>query len=244
MQRAAGAGLLAVRVLAAYERTAGMALFDRRSVVTRAGLCALVTFIHLPAPAALAAHAAAGGATAVAAGQPACIAISLPSIRGIDGNATEVARSLRELIASFLTGPSLRAISLDARLPALALEEAGQKECGFLLTATATRQKHTGRFGRVMGQAAGAAAWHLPYGSGVATAATRTAVVTGAVAVSTFAAETRAKDEMQVEYRLVAADGSVVRDGIDRAKAKSDGEDLLTPIVERLAGIVLAAMTK
>lgn len=192
-----------------------MALSDRRSVVVCAGLCALATFIHLQAPSALAAPATPRSATATAA-PPACVAISLPSIRGIDGNATEISRSLRELMVSFLTGPSLRAISLDARLASLALEEAGQKECGFLLTATASRQKHTGRFGRAMGQAAGTAAWHLPYGGNAATAVTRSAVITGAVAVSSLATETRAKDEIHVEYRLVAADGSVVRDGIDR----------------------------
>jgi hypothetical protein len=210
----------------------------------RAGLCALAVSLHVTAHARPTAPGDPGPASVSGSAGGTCIAIGLPSVRGVDGNASSLAGSLRELIASFLTGPSLRTVSLDARLASMALEEAAQKECGLLLTVTATRQKHAGRFGRVMGQAAGAAAWHLPYGGTAATAVTRTAAITAAVAASTLASETRSKDELQVEYRLVATDGRLVREGLDRAKAKSDGEDLLTPLVERLAESVLAAVAK
>jgi hypothetical protein len=50
-----------------------------------------------------------------------------------------------------------------------------------------------------------------------------------------MASNTRAKDELQLEYRLVSDSGALVRDGKEGAKAKADGEDLLTPLVERMA---------
>jgi hypothetical protein len=171
-----------------------------------------------------------------------CIALVLPSVRGTEGNATDIASSLRDLIASYLTGPSLRTMALEARLPAQAIEEARQKDCGRVLTATLTRKHNEGGLGRTLGRAAGAAAWHVPYGGTAAAAAVRGAAVVGAVAVSSIASETRAKDEMRLEYRLSLADGTLVRDGVERAKASVNGEDLVTPLVERLAGTIVAAM--
>jgi outer membrane lipoprotein SlyB len=94
----------------------------------------------------------------------------------------------------------------------------------------------------VLGDAAGAAAWHLPYGGSTATStAVRTAAIAGTAAASTIASNTRAKDEMQIEYRLTSGNGVALREGKDRAKASSDGEDLVTPLVERMAGVVAAA---
>ena len=170
-----------------------------------------------------------------------CIALPLPSLRGAEGSSTELATALRDLVSTFLTGPSLRTISLDARLTEQAIEEARQKTCDSLLTITLTRKRSSGGgFGRVLGDAAGAAAWHMPYGA-MATAA-RSVAIAGSTAVSSMASNTRAKDELQLEYRLLSGTGTqpVLRDGKDSAKAKADGEDLLTPLVERMATVIAA----
>ena len=110
--------------------------------------------------AALASAASFGqGAVPAAQATPACIAIMLPSARGVDGDATAFSTSLRELFMSYLTGPSLRAIALDAKLPAQAIEEARQKECGYVLLSTVTRVRHEGGgVGKALGRAAGTAA--------------------------------------------------------------------------------------
>jgi hypothetical protein len=62
-----------------------------------------------------------------------CIAIVLPSLHGADGDASGFANSLRDLLASYLTGPSLKAMPLEARLASQAVEEARQKQCGNVL---------------------------------------------------------------------------------------------------------------
>jgi hypothetical protein len=150
-----------------------------------------------------------------------------------------MATALRDLISSFLTGPSLRTVTLDARLTEQAIEEARQKTCDSLLTVTLTRKRSSGGgFGRVLGDAAGAAAWHMPYGATATATAARSVAIAGSTAVSGMASNTRAKDELQLEFRLVSDARTVVREGKDSAKAKADGEDLLTPLVERMATIV------
>lgn len=174
---------------------------------------------------------------------PVCIAIMLPSVQGVDGSATEVGASVRELFTSFLTGPSLQAVALEARLASQATEEAKQKECGHVLSVTLARKRGggSGLFGRVLGQASSSVAGGIPGGSagssvarGVAVAATR--------AVSELAASTKAKDEMQLEYKLTSLDGKTeLGPKIDKAKARADGEDLLTPLAEKAAEAIAAA---
>ena len=196
---------------------------------------AVHTSLNLPA------EGAQGSATAASSGR--CIALPLPTLRGADGIATELAGGLRDLVSGFLKGPSLRTVALDARLRDHALEEAREQGCAAVLTITMSRKTGSGRgLGRVLGDAAGAAAWHLPYGGSTAkSTAVRSAAIAGTAAASTIASNTHAKDEMQIEYRLSTATGAVLREGTDKAKASVDGEDLVTPLVERMAGVVVAA---
>lgn len=181
-----------------------------------------------------------------AAGQ-ACVAIVMPSAVGVDGDATAFSSSLRDLFGSYLTGPSLRAITLAARLTSQAIEEARQKECPYVLVSTITRKRDGGSgWGRALGQAAGSAAYYgIPYGGGAAAAAARGAAVAGAHAVSAMASTTRAKDEVTLEYRIGTVD-TVMRTAAkkEKAKAASDGEDLLTPLVEKAAESIAAVVTR
>lgn len=178
---------------------------------------------------------------------PACVAVVLPSVKGATGDATAFASALRDLLVSYLSGPSLRAIAIDARLPAQAVAEAQQKACGHLLLTSLTRQsKGGGGWGRAMGRAAGAAAYAgMPYGRSATAAAARGAAMGGAEAISSMASATRARDEMTLEYRIGPVD---VAQGAPptshSAKASSDGEDILTPLVEKAAEAVAAVVVR
>lgn len=184
---------------------------------------------------------------AVPATSASCIAIVLPSAKGAAGDATEFAKSLRELFISYLTGPSLRAITLDARLASQAVEEARQKDCPYLLLASVDRKRNDGSgWGKALGHAAGTAAWYgVPYGGTAATAAARGAAVAGAEAISSMAQTTKAKDEVTIEYRVGTLDTAIrATPKTEKAKAKSDGEDLLTPLVEKAAEAISAIVLK
>src|SRR5512141_1647306 len=109
-----------------------------------------------------------------------CVAILMPNVEGVEGNAVGAATGIQELFSSFLTGPSIRVITLEARLAALANEEARQKQCGQILQATITRKHKNRTFGKVLGSAGAAAAWTMPYGGTAGSAAARSAAVAGA----------------------------------------------------------------
>jgi hypothetical protein len=162
-------------------------------------------------------------------------------------DAVEFAGSLRDLFVSYLSGPTLRAIPLEARLASQGIEEARQKECDRVLLTSIERKRHDGGgWGQALGRAAGSAAvYGVPYGGTAATAAARGAAIAGAYAVAQVASTTKAKDEVTIEYRFGSLD-SVTRVAarIEKAKAKSDGEDLLTPLVEKASEAVATAAKK
>lgn len=197
-----------------------------------AAVAALATLLALPATVA-----------AQDAAAP-CLAVVLPSVQGVDGSAVDVATGLRDLFVSYLNGPALRTITLEARLPAQAAIEARQKGCDRMLLTTMVRKRDGGsRLGGVLGQAAGTAAWHLPYGAAGSVA--RGAAIAGAQAASTLASDTRRKDEVRLEYRIGTPDTvGAAKPVSSKAKARSDGEDLLTPLVERASAEIFGAVTK
>lgn len=174
----------------------------------------------------------------------ACVAIVLPTVQGVEGSATDAGSGLRDLFMSFLNGPSIKAVALDARLQSQAVEEAKQKQCDQVLIATLTRTRSGGssKLGQVIGQTAGTAAWQIPYAGGAGGAAARSAAIAGAQAVSTLAGSTRAKDEMRLDYRVMAGTAARVAQTSEKAKAKVDGEDLLTPLVQRASETIAAAL--
>jgi hypothetical protein len=163
------------------------------------------------------------------------MAVGVPSVEGVTGSSSDVATGLRDLMTSYLSGPSLKILPLDARLPARAAEEAKQKGCGTLLVLSLTRKSGGGGLGHVLGEVAGASTWYLPGGSAVTTAAAG-----GLRVASSLASSTKPKDELRLDYRIESADGQVqFGPKTEKRKATTAGEDLLTPIVAQAAQAIV-----
>ena len=171
----------------------------------------------------------------------ACIAIVLPRLEGVEGDATAIAGSVRDLFASFLRGPSMQIVPLEARLASLAVDEAREKQCPWVLMATITQKRGgNGNGGGLLGSVIGQAAWGMPMG-GVGAAVTHGAVQ----AISEMASSTKARDEIKLDYKLASVDGKTsFGPKSEKAKAKADGEDLLTPMVERAAEAIVGVVKR
>jgi hypothetical protein len=84
----------------------------------------------------------------------------------------------------------------------------------------------------------------VPYGGGVGSAVAAGAAIGGAHAVSSLASDTRKKDEIQLGYRVGTPESvGQAQPVTSKAKAKVDGEDLLTPLVERAAESIASVTT-
>ena len=178
-----------------------------------------------------------------------CIGVMAPTLAGFDGDATVAGTAMRDLMVKTLSGPMMRPVVLESRVRAQAIQEAINAGCSQVVTMALTR-KHAGSgssLGRAVGHAAGSAAWQIPGGSSAAAAA-RAAGVGAAQVLNDVSSTTRAKDEVRIEWTLtpVAADGKgAPLSRTDKAKATSDGEDLITPLLQRAAEtIVESSMQK
>jgi hypothetical protein len=179
---------------------------------------------------------------------PARICIAPPTAQVASGNSTDAANAVRDAFTAYLTGPTVTVTPLAARLASQAREEAKQAGCPHVLYTALKHERKQGNnmLGRVAGSVAEGAAWELR--GSASSAAGRVAASAAASAASTaarsFAGNVKSKDEITLEYRLETGDGTVVVKNAGKAKAESDGQDLLTPLIERAAEAVAAAVLK
>ena len=167
-------------------------------------------------------------------GDPACVAMMMPTVRGVPGNAPEVAGGVRDLVDNYLASPSLKVVPLEARLPSLAVAEAREKGCQSLLYLVLSRKSGGSPMMKALGQAACTSSWYLPGGGSTASAAARTAASVALQTAASLASSTKAKDEKRLEYRLQSPDGQVqFGPKTETQTATVDGEDLLTPVAVR-----------
>ena len=177
------------------------------------------------------------------------ICLAPTSVEENSGNATKAMDATRETFTSYLTGPSLATYPLKARLESQVRQEARQADCPYLLLTTLKHvQKKSG--GSVLGKmAAGAAqqgAWEAGAASGSAAGRVAGQAAYGAAgqAAYNYAGGVHNKDEITLKYRLEKSDGTVLLEKEDKRKAKSDGEDLLTPMVQQASEAIATAASK
>lgn len=194
-------------------------------------------------PVALPSAVAQTPAPAPATSGSSCIAIMSPAVKGVEGDATAVGGTVRELLATYLRGPSIEIVPLDARLAVHAREEARQKSCSRILTVEIERKRGGGGLlGRVAAQSGYTAAWGIPGGSAAAVIA-RGATVAAAQAAAEIAASTKARDEMRLSYTLAQDGRPELGPKPSTARAARDGEDLITPLVQSAAEAIAAKVT-
>ncbi|HZB46157.1 MAG TPA: hypothetical protein VE360_12965, partial [Pyrinomonadaceae bacterium] len=147
------------------------------------------------------------------------------------GNVTaaSLAGALREGFAGRLAGPSVEVTALTSESPQQIEEEARRKECDFVLYTAATHKKGGGGggFGGFLKKAA-------------------PVVVGGGSAESGGASQGfKSKDELTLEYSQQRTGASVLAASATlKAKAKSDGEDLVGQLVGQAAPAVAVELNK
>lgn len=151
--------------------------------------------------------------------------------------------AVRESFTSFLTGPSLSVTALTARLESQVREEAKLASCRYLLFTTVKHsRKTTGLLGRiaagaVQNGAAEIAAYSRTPGGRVVASATSAGAANMAVA-----SQVHERDQLSLYYRLEDANGASLAEKTEKRAATTDGEDVLTPLIQSAAETVVAAL--
>ena len=176
---------------------------------------------------------------------PICLAPTRAEM--VAGSSETAIAAVRETFSSFLTGPSLGTRPLDARLASQAREEARLASCQYVLLTTIKQQRKqdNGLLRRAAGGVAEAGAREVLGGARSTEARiAANAATSAAAAVREMTYGFKTKDVLELGYRLESADGTVLLEKSEKRTAKSDGEDVLTPLVERASEAIASVVAK
>ena len=171
------------------------------------------------------------------------IGIIMPKAQLGKGNAAvDAAVPVRDALVSYLKGPSFEIVPIEARLASQIEAEAKEKQFDFVLASSVTqKQGGGGGFGSLLKSVAPMAGMMIP-GAGLVGMVAGEAVGTAA----TMASAVKAKDEVTLDFKLYAPGSEAtpkVASSI-KAKAKSDGEDVLTSLIEQAANAIVTELSK
>ena len=153
-------------------------------------------------------------------------------------NANDLALAVKNTLLQQLKATNVEAVPIEATGAAIQAE-AQQKECDYVVFANISHKKGGGGFGSMLGNASSAIANNVPYGHGTAVAVT----ANGTNAV--VAQSVKAKDEMTLDVRLERPGSTTPTFAQQfKGKAKSAGEDMVTPLAQQASQAALQAIAK
>jgi len=167
---------------------------------------------------------------------------------------------VRNAEVALMSGPAVEIAALDSRVAMQLQAEAQQKQCDYILYSSVAVKHAGGGFGKFMKMAAPMAsmvpmAGMAAGGMGGAVAAQAAGAAASAAAMSAehqamnqlsgFNGQIKSKDEVTVQYQLVAlGQATPLAQNQLKSKAKSDGEDVLTPLLQQAATSILTEVNK
>ncbi len=154
-------------------------------------------------------------------------------------NATDLAAVFQNTLGEYLKGTKVELVPLEAKLASAIETEAKEKECDYILFATVSHKKGKGGFGMfgkvapVLGNVVPMAGMGSTAGQ-IAGQVASTAIYTAANAASNI----KPKDEITFDVNLRSG-ANVVLTKQFKSKAKSAGEDIISPIIEQAATAIV-----
>jgi len=170
---------------------------------------------------------------------------------------------IRNAMVLLMNGPAVEIAALDSRVPMQLQAEAQQKQCDYILfSSVAVKHPQSSGFGKFAKMAAPMAQMTpmgaMAHGMGGAMAASAASAAASAAAqaaqqnamnqvmsqLSGFNGQIKSKDNVTVQYQLAQTGATVpLLQNELQGKAKSDGEDVLTPLLQQTANTVLTQVS-
>ncbi len=190
----------------------------------------------------------ANSSTELGAKQPGTIRIGLANVKvGAVGDgitSADLAAAIQNTLGEYLKGTKIELVPLSAKLSSAIENEAKQKECDYVLYTNVSHKKGGGGgglFGSAITQGIGRV--------GIGQTGSRVGNVIGQVATQTIvsagamSANVKSKDEITLDVKMnQPGNSAAVLTKQAKAKAKSDGEDIITPVVEQIAQAIFNAV--
>lgn len=162
---------------------------------------------------------------------------------------------IRNAEIALMNGPAVEIAPLDSHIAMQLQAEAQQKQCDYILFSSVAVKHGSGGFGKFakfgsmaasmtpMGMAGGMKSAVAAQAAGMA--ASQMAQQQAMNQLAGFNGQIKSKDDVTVQYQLVATGqtAAVLQKSL-QGKAKSDGEDVLTPLLQQTATDVLGQVSK
>jgi hypothetical protein len=154
-------------------------------------------------------------------------------------NAQTLAAAVQNTLQQNLKGTNVEAVLIEATGAAIQAE-AQQKQCDYIVFANVSHKKGGGGFGSMLSSSVGQVASNIGYGSGTAAV-----VATNTVVAATVAQNIKNKDELTLDVRLERPTSQTPSFAQTfKGKAKSAGEDIITPLSQQAAQAIIASVGK
>jgi hypothetical protein len=167
------------------------------------------------------------------------IGIAPPNVKTPAKNADsaeplELSTAVRDSLVSELKSEKVEAIQLSTAAPEA---EAKQKGCDYILYANVTQKRGGGgMFGKMIAMGALTAVGAIVPGVG-----TMIATQVGSIVLQQqMGKAAKAKDEFTFDYKVTDLNNVVLSQAVTKAKAKKDGEDVLSPQIQQASKTILA----
>ena len=147
--------------------------------------------------------------------------------------ASDLAAAIQNSLIQYLKVPNVEVVALESKLPSAIDAELKTKECDYVAFLTASHKKGGGGFGMFKALA--------PMISSIAPVAGAGGYIAGTVATqtvitaATLSGQMKSKDEITLEVKFLNAAGTPAYEKVLKAKAKSNGDDIISQVVEQAA---------
>jgi acyl-coenzyme A thioesterase PaaI-like protein len=159
---------------------------------------------------------------------------------GQAGSGGDPGGALRSLLVTYLAGPGLEVQPLIAMLPSQIDAEAQQKECSYVVHSVLTQKQASGGMSLLRVAAMAAPMLGVAGGLAGAVAASAAATAGSAATVMSISSAVKAKGEISLNYNVVSPGKETpLLEACLKSKAKQDGEDVITPLVEQATTAIL-----
>jgi hypothetical protein len=153
--------------------------------------------------------------------------------------AADLANAVQNALGQHVKGTKVEIVPIEAKLSTAQAEEARQKECDYVLQATASHKKGGGGFGG-FGKMLSSVAPVMGVG-GVAGHIAASTIITAA----SLSGSMKNKDEVTLDLAVSPAGGTnQVLAQQFKAKAKGDGDDIISAVVEQAAAAIVHSVGK
>lgn len=173
------------------------------------------------------------------------IGIAMPKAQLGQAQGPSAGEPLRVMLIQYLTGPSVESTPIAALLPDQVAAEAKAKQCDYIVYSTLSQKKASGGLGFLKSSSM----LNVIPGVGLANSMGKVMGATSAAAAASQAASlssgVKAKTDVLLEYHLTATgnDSPILSNTFD-TKATADGEDVITPMVEKAATAIMAQVSQ